>query len=97
MNKRIDSLEVSLNRRIDDVNKRIDDLRDEMVSRFSVIEWMLAIFISIFIVILGFILRMMWQIHKRQVKLEVEVKKQGEEISFIRSVIERLIPKGGVL
>jgi hypothetical protein len=37
---------------------------------------------------------MMWQIHKRQVKLEVEVKKQGEEISFIRSVIERLIPKG---
>ena len=97
VNKRIDSLEVSLNRRIDDVNKRIDDLRDEMVSRFRVIEWMLAIFISIFIVILGFILRMIWQIHKRQVKLEVEVKKQGEEISFIRSVIERLIPKGGVL
>ena len=115
LNKRIDSLEVSLNRRIDDVNrriddvnkridslevslnKRIDDLRDEMVSRFRVIEWMLAIFISIFIVILGFILRMIWQIHKRQVKLEVEVKKQGEEISFIRSVIERLIPKGGVL
>ena len=108
LNKRIDGLEVSLNRRIDDVNKRIDslevslnrridDLRGEMVSRFRVIEWMLAIFISIFIVILGFILRMIWQIHKRQVKLEVEVKKQGEEISFIRSVIERLIPKGGVL
>ena len=65
LNKRIDEVERSLNKRIDEVewslNKRIDDLRAEMNDRFNTLQWMLGLFISISLVILGFVLRMQWQ------------------------------------
>ena len=50
------------------INKRIDDLRAEtngkfaaMDKRFDILQWMLGLFITISLVILGFVLRMQWQ------------------------------------
>lgn len=54
VNKRIDGLERGL-------NKRIDDLRAEMNDRFNTLQWMLGLFITISLIILGFVLRMQWQ------------------------------------
>ena len=61
--RRIDSLDQSL-------NNRIDDLRSEMNSRFDTIQWMFGLFITITLVILGFVLHMQWQMHKRQTRIE---------------------------
>ena len=40
----------AMNKRFDDINQRFDDLR-----------WMMGLFISISLIILGFVLRMQWQ------------------------------------
>ena len=104
LNKRLDEVEWSLNKRIDDVNKRIDDLRAEMNARFAAmdkrldtLQWMLGLFISISLVILGFVLRMQWQMQKRQTSLETMLKEQKEEIAFLKNLIEKLLPPRGVL
>ena len=59
-----------VNRRFDDINRRFDDLRSEMNSHFDTIQWMFGLFITITLVILGFVLRMQWQMHKRQTREE---------------------------
>ena len=104
LNKRLDEVEWSLNKRIDDVNKRIDDLRAEMNARFAAmdkrldtLQWMLGLFISISLVILGFVLRMQWQMQKRQTSLETMLKEQKEEIAFLKNLIEKLLSPRGVL
>ncbi len=51
LERRIDSLDKGL-------NNRIDDLRSEMNSRFDTIQWMFGLFITITLVILGFVLSM---------------------------------------
>jgi len=115
INKRIDGLESSLNRRIDDVNKRIDDvnrridglerslnkriddLRAEMNDRFNTLQWMLGLFITISLLILGFVLRMQWQMQRRQTRLEATLNAHREEINFLKSLIEKLLPPKGAL
>ncbi|MBM4066527.1 MAG: hypothetical protein FJ266_12960 [Planctomycetes bacterium] len=56
------------------IHKRIDDLRSEVNGRFEevnhhfgILQWMFGLFVTIAIVILGFVLRMQWQMHRRQV------------------------------
>jgi len=108
VNNRIDGLEKSLNGRIDDVNKRIDglekslnrridDLRVEMNDRFSTLQWMLGLFITISLVILGFVLRMQWQMQRRQTRLEATLNAHREEINFLKNLIEKLLPPKGAL
>jgi len=41
-----------------EINGRFDDLRAEMNERFNTFQWMLGLFITISLVILGFVLRM---------------------------------------
>ena len=90
INKRIDGLERSL-------NKRIDDLRAEMNDRFNTLQWMLGLFITISLVILGFVLRMQWQMQRRQTRLEATLNAHREEINFLKSLIEKLLPPKGAL
>ena len=52
------------------LEKRMDDLRAEMNSRFNTLEWMFGIFITISLVILSFVLRMQWQMQKRMTTVE---------------------------
>jgi hypothetical protein len=74
VNRRIDDLSAEMNGRIDDLsaemNGRIDDLSAEMNGRFNTLQWMLGFFITISLVILGFVLRMQWQMQRRQTRLE---------------------------
>jgi hypothetical protein len=59
------------------LHKRIDDLRSEMIGRFDAIsgrfdtlQWTLGLFITISLVILGFVLRLQWQLARRQTQVE---------------------------
>ncbi len=91
----------SLERRIDNLDKglnnRIDDLRSEMNSRFNTLQWMLGLFITIALVILGFVLRMQWQMNRRQSKMETMLETHKDEIAFLKGLIEKLLPPKGVL
>ncbi len=101
VNKRIDDGNRDLNKRIDDSNKelnnRIDDLRSEMNSRFDTLQWMFGVFITVALLIFGFILRMQWQMHRRQTQMETILETQRDELGFIKGLIEKLLPPKGVL
>ncbi|MEA3358595.1 MAG: hypothetical protein U9R17_04205 [Thermodesulfobacteriota bacterium] len=93
LEKRFDDV----NRRFNDVNGRINDLRSEMNSRFNTLEWMLGLFITISLVILGFVLRMQWQMHRRQTRMETILETNKDELAFLKGLIEKLLPPKGVL
>ena len=97
----IKTLDINLNKRIDDLNKRmdnrIDDLRSEMNSRFDTLQWMFGVFITVALLIFGFILRMQWQMHRRQTQMETILGTQRDELAFIKGLIEKLLPPKGVL
>ena len=90
-----------VNRRIDDLrsemNGRFNDLRSEMNSRFNTLQWMLGLFITIALVILGFVLRMQWQMNRRQTQMETTLETHKDEIAFLKGLIEKLLPSKGVL
>ena len=107
MNTRFESVDTkfdAVDKRFDAVDKRFDDLRSEMNAkfasvdkRFDILQWMFGLFITISIVILGFVLRMLWLMQKKQTIMESTLEKQKEELAFIRTLIEKLIPPKGVL
>ena len=53
--------------RLEEGQKNIETRFDDVNSRFDTIQWMLGFFITITLVILGFVLRMQWQMHRRLV------------------------------
>ena len=86
MDKRTDDLRSEMNGRFEEVNRRFDSL-----------QWTLGIFITIAMVILGFVLRMQWQMHQRQTRMETVLDSQKDDISFIKKIIEKFLPPRGVL
>ena len=86
-----------VNSRFDDINRRIDDLRSEMNSRFDTIQWMFGLFITITLVILGFVLRMQWQMHRRQTRMETTLEVHKDDLAFLKGLIEKLLPPKGIL
>jgi len=108
IDKRIDDLRAEMNGRIDDLraemNGRIDDLRAEMNGRFQAmdkrfdtLQRMLGLFITISLVILGFVLRMQWQMQRRQTGLETAFNAHKDELAFLKNLIEKLLPPKEVL
>ena len=97
VNKRISDLDRSLNKRIDDLRAEMNDKFDSVNRRIDTIQWMLGVFISIVIVMLGFVLRMQWQLSKRQTSFEVALQSQDKQIQFIKEIINKLLPPKGVL
>jgi uncharacterized membrane protein len=86
------------------IDKRFDDLRSEMNSRFQaidkrfdIIQWMLGLFITIALVMLGFVLRMQWQMQRRQTRMETSLETYKDELAFLKGLIEKLLPPKGVL
>ncbi len=86
------------------IEKRFDDLRSEMNSRFEAVnkrfdtlQWMLGLFITITLVILGFVLRMQWQMHRRQTQVETTLEMHKDDLAFLKGLIEKLLPPKGVL
>ncbi|MBI3600236.1 MAG: hypothetical protein HY097_06300 [Nitrospinae bacterium] len=93
LQQQINDLKESTNKRFDAVDKRFDDMN----SRFDDLRWMLSLFITIALVILGFVLRMQWQMHRRQTQVETTLETQKDELSFLKTLIEKLLPPKGVL
>jgi hypothetical protein len=82
----MNGLRAEMNARFDAVDKRFDDL-----------HWMFRIFITIALVMLGFVLRLQWQMHEKQAQMETSLETHKDEISFLKSLIEKLLPSRGVL
>ncbi|OHC05238.1 MAG: hypothetical protein A2Z57_03080 [Planctomycetes bacterium RIFCSPHIGHO2_12_39_6] len=83
----------AVDKRFDAVDKRFDDMN----SRFDDLRWMFSIFITISIVILGFVLRMQWQMHKKQTQVETILETQKDELAFLKRLIEKFLPPKGTL
>jgi uncharacterized membrane-anchored protein YhcB (DUF1043 family) len=79
------------------LERRLDDLRSEMNSRFDTMQWMFGLFITIALVTLGFVLRMQWQMHKRQTRMETILDTHKDDLAFLKGLIEKLLPPKGVL
>jgi len=98
---RLEEGQKSLERRIDSLDKglnnRIDDLRSEMNSRFDTLEWMFGLFITITLIILGFVLRMQWQMQRRQTRMETILETHKDDLTFLKGLIEKLLPPEAVL
>ena len=75
------------------LEKRMDDFRSDMNSRFNMLTWMIGLFITISMVVLGFVLRMQWQMMKRQTQMETALETQKDEIAFLKGLIERFLPQ----
>ena len=79
------------------LERRLDDLRSEMNSRFDTMQWMFGLFITIALLILGFVLHMQWQMHRRQTRMETILETHKDDLVFLKSLIEKLLPPKGVL
>ncbi len=86
MNGKFTDLRSEMNGRFDDINHRFDTL-----------QWMFGLFVTIALVILGFVLRMQWLMHQRQTRIETVLETQRDELSFIKGIIEKLLPPKGIL
>jgi len=95
--QRLEEGQKNLEKRFDDVNRCIDDLRSEMNSRFNTLQWMFGLFITITLVILGFVLRMQWQMHRRQTQMETTLEMHKDALAFLKGLIEKLLPPKSVL
>jgi len=60
VNRRIDDLRAEMNGRIDDLRAEMNGRFQAMDKRFDTLQWMFGFFITISLVILGFVLRMQW-------------------------------------
>jgi|GEM_PF-1887035 len=90
-NKRIDDTRDSLNRKIDDtrdsLNRKIDDLRSTML-------WLFGTFISIALLLFGFVIRNLWVLGSRVKAIEQAHETQRDEINFLKGLVEKLVVKG---
>ena len=105
---RLEEGQKALNKRIDDTNKRIDDLRAEMNRRFDdvnksidILMWIMGLFVTISLVILGAVVRIQWQMGKRLVAVEKETTLIKEIFmkmqDYMKTLIEAIKPPKDVL
>jgi hypothetical protein len=84
--KLLEETKDSLSKRIDDTNRRIDDLRSTML-------WLFGTFISIALLLFGFIIRTLWVLGNRSKGIERAYETQRDEIDFLKALVEKLIVK----
>ena len=97
IDKRIDDLRAEMNGRIDDLRAEMNGRFQAMDKRFDTLQRMLGLFITISLVILGFVLRMQWQMQRRQTGLETTFNAHKDELAFLKNLIEKLLPPKEVL
>ena len=93
LEKRIEDLRSEMNARFQGVDQRFEGVHQ----RFDTLQWMLGLFITIALVILGFVLRMQWQMHRRQTRMETILETHKDDLTFLKGLIEKLLPPRGVL
>ncbi|MBE9541713.1 MAG: hypothetical protein IMF01_05290 [Proteobacteria bacterium] len=94
---RLEEGQKSLERRFDDLRSEMNGRFEAVDKRFDTLQWMLGLFITIALVILGFVLRMQWQMNRRQTQMETTLETHKDEIAFLKGLIEKLLPPKGVL
>jgi uncharacterized protein YoxC len=107
LQQQINDLKESTNKRFDDVNKRFDDVNkrfDDINGRFDILQWMLGLFITVALFLIGIMGRVLWNQQKKLTQIETSLEAQKEEISFLKSLIEKtqtliekLLPPRGIL
>jgi len=111
LNQRLDDLRDDMNSRFGGVNSRFDDMNsrfDDMNSRINMLMWIMGLFVSVSLVVLGAVVRIQWQLNKRQAAIEKETSLLKGEMTFlkdaflkmqehIKSLIESLKPPRDVL
>ena len=107
LQQQINDLKESTNKRLDDTNKRFDDINrrfDDINRRFDTIQWMLGLFITVALSLMGIMGRILWNQQKKLTQIETSLEAQKEEISFLKTLIEKLqtlieklLPPRGVL
>ncbi len=80
------------NRRIDDTNKRIDDLKELTTKQFNILQWMFGIFITVALSIMAFIVKILWNQRKQIAEMETLIETQKDELTFLKTLIEKLLP-----
>jgi hypothetical protein len=94
---RLEEGQKSLEKRFDDLRSEINIRFEAVDKRFDTLQWMFGLFITIALVILGFVLRMQWQMYRRQTRMETILETHRDEIAFLKGLIEKLLPPKGVL
>jgi len=97
MNSRFDDLRSETNSRFDDLCSEMNSRFEAIDKRFDILQCMLGLFITIALVILGFVLRMQWQMQRRQTRMETSLETYKDELAFIKGLIDKLLsPKGAL-
>lgn len=104
VNKRFDDMNNSVNKRFDDMNDSINKRFDAINGRFDILQWMLGLFITVALSLIGIMGRILWNQQKKLIQIETSLEAQKEELSFLKSLIEKLqslieklLPPRGVL
>jgi len=95
MNARFETMD----KRFETMDKRFDDLRADMHSQFESVNkrfddmtWMFGLFVTVVLAILGFVVRMQWQMQRKQTRMETSLETQKDEVAFLKRLIEKLLP-----
>ncbi|MBI3601130.1 MAG: hypothetical protein HY097_10900 [Nitrospinae bacterium] len=111
LQQQINDLKESANKRFDDTNRRIDDLKesnnkqfDGVNKRLDTLQWLLGLFITVALSLMGIMGRILWNQQKKLTQIETSLEAQKEELSFLKTLmeklqtlIEKLLPPRGVL
>ncbi|MBI5187336.1 MAG: DUF1640 domain-containing protein [Nitrospinae bacterium] len=102
--QQISDLKESTNDLKESTQQQINDLKESTNKRFDVIQWMLGLFITVALSLMGIMGRILWNQQKKLTQIETSLEAQKEELSFLKSLIEKLqalieklLPPRGVL
>ncbi len=79
------------------LEKQFDKRFESVDKRFDMFQWMFGVFITAAMVMIGFVLRMQWQMQKRQTMVETTLETQKDELAFIKRLVEKFLPPKGAL
>lgn len=79
------------------LQQQINDLKESTNKRLDIIQWMLGLFITVALSIMGIMGRILWNQQKKMTQMESSLETQKDELSFLKSLIEKLLPPKGVL
>lgn len=63
----------------------------------ELIEWMLGFFTGVALFLLGIAGWMFWNQQKKMTQIETSLETQKDELSFLKTLIEKLLPPKGVV
>ena len=88
--REINDLKESTRREINDLKESTNNRFDDINKRFDTLQWMLGLFITVALSIMGIMGRILWNQQKKLTQIETSLEAQKEELSFLKSLIEKL-------